>query len=444
MNSWRRQSLFGVILLASGTAWLSPAGVLAHPGQHVDLRISIADEEVVYEILMSNDFLNAVLAGPREELELALEDQAFRFVDPAQEQRERGAVEALFREANPLSVDGIDVKPILGDMRFVPAADPLSYVLSTKLPPDLRVVLAYPTKGRPRQVAMAWDLYPSARSGLPGLNYVYAELDAYDENTIVVFTNREPEVVWHAPGKPARQRVMPVLVAAEPAGIPVPLVSVGVIVVWGLFLAALRASSRWRSARGAALLLSVVPVVIAVCCHDVLTVRVAAPWGGGAEALDAAEAGGVFTSLHRNVYRAFDYKTESDIYDVLAQSVAGDLLDQVYNEVYQSLIVRDQGGAVARVQSVDVLDTELLSSGALPDSDALAFQMRSRWRVRGAVYHWGHVHSRTNEYRARYTVAQLGGSWKITGVEVLEQRRIIFDDDDPPIESLPRLGESQP
>lgn len=444
MCSSHRDRFFATVFVALGTAFLLPAGAAAHPGQHVDLRISIIDEEVVYEMLLSSDFLNAVLPARRDELKLTLEQNVFRFLDPQQEQRERQAVAALFKDANPLAVDGVRVRPILRQMQFVPAADPLSYAVSTQLPPDLRVVLAYPAKGRPKQVAMAWDVYARPGSGVPGLESIFAELDAYDENTIVSFTRREPEVVWHAPGKPVRQRVMPVVATAEPTGVAVPLVSVGAVILWGVCLTLLRVSPRWRSARRAALVLTVVPVAIAVYCHDVLTVRVATPWGRNVRAPGAAAAADIFTSLHRNVYRAFDYKTESDVYDVLAQSVAGDLLDQVYNEVYQSLILRDQGGAVARVQSVDVLETELLSSGALPGSGAPAFQMQSRWRVRGAVVHWGHMHSRTNEYRARYVVAQLGSNWKITGVAVLEQRRIIFDDDDPPIESLPRLGESQP
>ncbi|MBD3320640.1 MAG: hypothetical protein GF350_06055, partial [Chitinivibrionales bacterium] len=46
------------------------------------------------------------------------------------------------------------------------------------------------------------------------------------------------------------------------------------------------------------------------------------------------EARALFASLHRNIYRAFDYSTESEIYDALSKSVDGDLLTGIYTEVY--------------------------------------------------------------------------------------------------------------
>jgi hypothetical protein len=96
------------------------------------------------------------------------------------------------------------------------------------------------------------------------------------------------------------------------------------------------------------------------------------------------------------------------------------------------------------VQSVDILNAELVSSGVLPESNAPAFQIRSRWRVHGAVYHWGHVHSRTNEYQALYSVAEVDHNWKINGVEVLGQRRIVQPGDDPVVEAPPVGEEAEP
>jgi len=66
----------------------------------------------------------------------------------------------------------------------------------------------------------------------------------------------------------------------------------------------------------------------------------------------------VAESLLRNVYRAFDYHSESDIYDTLARSVHGELLADLYLKIKQGLIMQEQGGAVARVQAVKVVKTE--------------------------------------------------------------------------------------
>jgi hypothetical protein len=42
----------------------------------------------------------------------------------------------------------------------------------------------------------------------------------------------------------------------------------------------------------------------------------------------------------------------------------------------------------------------------------------------GKVGHWGHVHVRKNLYDALVTIEGIDGHWKITQLEVLEERRI--------------------
>ena len=54
--------------------------------------------------------------------------------------------------------------------------------------------------------------------------------------------------------------------------------------------------------------------------------------------------------LLRNVYQAFDYREEERIYDVLAHSVSGDLLTEIYLETQRSLEIENQGGARAKVK----------------------------------------------------------------------------------------------
>ena len=432
----------GVVLLLMGVL-AGPAAAAAHPGQHLDLRITISDEEITYNIILSTDLSNVVYLNDFADFNVLREQERYEFVDPERARRTREAFAEYFKAKNAVTIDGVRVTPLLGELEFVPNPalagdeDPYSF------PPDARVVLVYPCKGRPRQVSLVWEVYPqdaslAAFGENPTLD-VMAELDAYDENWIIVFSASEPEVVWHAPGKPVRQRVEPLVAESEPKRVAVPLLSVGVVVLWIVGALVLGFSRRWQAVRRPALALAVVAIAVVLLGRGVLVVHVVAPWSPAVRLPGEPEAIELFTSLHRNVYRAFDYKEEGDIYDVLAQSVDGELLDQVYNEVYQSLILRDQGGAVARVQSVDILDAEVESVGVVSDSDAAAFRIRSRWQVHGAVYHWGHLHSRTNEYRARHTVAQREGHWKITGVEVLAQQRVVKEGDDP---DMPARGKS--
>ncbi|MCK4342382.1 MAG: hypothetical protein KAY37_11745 [Phycisphaerae bacterium] len=428
-----------------GVGLCVPVAAAAHPGQTLSLKISVRDEQVRYEILISADLLRSLMSADRLSYKLTNAEDGYRFVDPEEEQRFRQAIQAMFEDSCPVTVDGVLRQPVQQVLQFVPAAMPVVPDGPYELPPDLELVLAYPLEQRPKQVALVWGLYPQdpARAlwGLSGAVEVPALLDAYDEIKIIIFRDEEPAYIWHAPLKRARKAISPVVTEFEPETLPIPLLSLGVIVVWGLGLLGLRFSSLWPRLRRPILPLSIIPLGVALAAHDVLVTRVVSPWGETVVLPADEEATKIFTTLQRNVYAAFEKKTESDIYDVLAQSVDGDLLDQIYNEVYQSLILRDQGGAVARIKDVDIKEAALEFAGVLPNDQAAAFRMRTRWQVLGEVYHWGHVHSRTNEYKALYTVAQRDGAWKITAVADAEQRRIIKEDDDPILTPVPASPE---
>jgi hypothetical protein len=127
----------------------------------------------------------------------------------------------------------------------------------------------------------------------------------------------------------------------------------------------------------------------------------------------------VAESLLRNVYRAFDYQSESDIYDALARSVQGDLLADLYLKIKQGLIMQEQGGAVARVQEVKIIRTEPAES-----KNKNGFAERLTWQVEGTVEHWGHIHTRVNEYAAEFEIDPAGSSWKITAMSVSRQSQV--------------------
>jgi hypothetical protein len=127
----------------------------------------------------------------------------------------------------------------------------------------------------------------------------------------------------------------------------------------------------------------------------------------------------VAESLLRNVYRAFDYHSESDIYDALARSVHGDLLADLYLKIKQGLIMQEQGGAVARVQQVKVVKTEPVEG-----KSKTGFAESVTWQVEGTVEHWGHIHTRVNEYSAGLEIEPDGGSWKITALNVARQSQV--------------------
>jgi len=42
----------------------------------------------------------------------------------------------------------------------------------------------------------------------------------------------------------------------------------------------------------------------------------------------------------------------------------------------------------------------------------------------GSVGHWGHIHTRKNQYHAIIIVEPVDGAWKIVGLELLDEKRI--------------------
>jgi len=122
--------------------------------------------------------------------------------------------------------------------------------------------------------------------------------------------------------------------------------------------------------------------------------------------------------LLHNVYRAFDYRGEEVIYDVLEKSVSGELLTDIYLETQKGLELANQGGARVKVKSTQVNNVELVGR------DGNRLTISSDWSVAGSVGHWGHIHQRINGYRANLEISEIDGVWKLTGLEILEEQRL--------------------
>ena len=81
--------------------------------------------------------------------------------------------------------------------------------------------------------------------------------------------------------------------------------------------------------------------------------------------------------------------------------------------------IEKQGGARARVKDVEIIEA---TSESLPDELGLKFH--GVWNVSGTVEHWGHKHDRVNQYEAEITVKPVDGFWKITNIDLIEEKRV--------------------
>jgi hypothetical protein len=122
-----------------------------------------------------------------------------------------------------------------------------------------------------------------------------------------------------------------------------------------------------------------------------------------------------------NVYRAFDVRDESRVYDRLATSVVGGQLEQIYLENRKALALENRGGAQASVDEVEVLSVNQVTA-----SEEGGFIADAVWNVSGSVSHFGHTHYRRNKNRALVTFMQDGDSWKIRNIELIEEQRVLF------------------
>ncbi len=134
---------------------------------------------------------------------------------------------------------------------------------------------------------------------------------------------------------------------------------------------------------------------------------------------DDEGAGDLVEVLLSNVYKAFSHRDESDIYDVLEESIDGPLLEEVYLDIRRGVEEAENGGP-----SVRVLDVAIIDCLVQPGGDRGGLSAQVAWACQGTVSHWGHMHARRNKYRAKLLLEPVDDQWKITGVDVLSEERL--------------------
>lgn len=286
-------------------------------------------------------------------------------------------------------------QPVEGDQDLPLAGSMLGLAWSFELPP------------MPEQVTVAWQGHLPASGKLP-VRVLYGPKSEPAE-----ISRSSPGFTWRSLGRLPRPQPLVAVPGAATATWHLP---VGFL-LWCLTGVGFAWFARRRRARlfGGWLLYAILWGAGAVVLWPRLMLPLA-PRGG--PQVDAPEgAATVLAPLLQNVYRAFDHRTESAIYDVLARSVDGDLLRRLYLETIEALSLEGREGARVTVNefSAEVDAVEPAEQGFVADC---------QWTVLGTVGHWGHAHTRVNRYKARVTVAVVRGEWKLTELEVLEARRL--------------------
>ena len=302
---------------------------------------------------------------------------------------------------NPITIDGVPAEGILDRVHFIYRNLKTSGVIDP--PRDLDVVSAtlgvivyYPIEKLPQQVEMEWELFNDSIRYVPSSTTDEAGALPYrlfPDDEVLTWKNF------------LKNPTIPGLVEIEhpPRLGRVWYLLVGTASVVGLLVLAWTRRGRPLAAAAALLLVSALTLPCAVRPSYVSRV----------------EGDAIVLGLLENIYRSFDYRDEAVIYDALERSAAGELLTDIYLETRRSLELENQGGARAKVQEI-----EMVESSHENLSGEMGFVSTCTWNVAGSVGHWGHVHRRQNQYQARFVIKAVDGLWKIADLELLQEERL--------------------
>lgn len=371
--------------------------------------IYITPREVRQEILIPVASLATVLQLSRADLS---------YLDIPEQDAAAAEIGQFFTRENTIKIDGIEVQPRVDRIDFY-GLDLRDFAVQAERKKismangRVGIILSYTAKTPPASVEVNWKLFNEAVKTVDAIVFPY---DQVEQTQFSMFL-ADNTYRWSSPTVRSLPEISEVLARFEPAQVvQFPLVSCSAAALAGLVLLAGRKLLGTAVASGLA---------IALLAAAGLSWKLA-PWPVTVRAarlpeLSAEASGDIFRQLHANIFRAFDYHQEEEIYDALARSVDGPLLAELYTQLRKSLEVQQQGGAVSRIDEVKVESGQASSPPA--GSERPGFQYRCKWNLVGSVEHWGHLHQRTNIYDAEFAVSLVGGTWKITAMRSLDEQQ---------------------
>jgi hypothetical protein len=365
-------------------------------------------------------------------MDLGLRGDQFIELDELEPLKQR--IGEFLLQKNPVLVDGEALKPILDRANYVKVA--LTGIQLLEKPERLEidtaivgVILTYLTNGMPQQVSVDWELFTDQIDKVPATSTDPAgPLPTFltPDNNVHTWTNYLKD--YQLP------TVQTVAVAGSLGEIQIPWATIVCGLLAALMILWTIRRKRQRQAALLPLLGLMALIITGAFTYSSVRVSMARPTLVAGN-LPPEQAQALLQVLLKNVYRAFDFRNEDDVYDKLAVSVSGDLLADIYLQNRRSFAVQQAGGAQAKIQSVEIQD----AVAERLDDRPLAYAIRGSWTAQGTVGHWGHVHTRRNRYDAIVTVDAVDDIWKITDMEILEEQRI-----DPAFGSAARTAAANP
>lgn len=365
--------------------------------------------EVRHELLIPLASLASVL--PIEHADPA-------FLEIPEQEAAAGLIRDWLAQVNPARINGTDVATEFSRIDFYglnlrdfarqAEARRVSFASGR-----VGIILRYlPLDNYVTDVELRWDTFHSSMRKIRSVVVPWTgEIERFEfsrfkasEDNIFRWSADEQEVPGLAEPVPRELPEMPRL--------RVPLVSCAL--VFCVLLVPFITKRQWQG--------TLVCLVLAAACWPIAGTEIPHPLKP-VPRLSSVKAREIAQRLHSGTYQALDFGTERRIYLALDQFVDGPLLESLYLRLREGLAVREQGGAVARVASIEYVDGTLPASSA-DSPEWPGYRFRTTWIVAGTVEHWGHVHERRNRFSAVVNIEPRDGWWKITNMQVDSQESL--------------------
>ena len=361
------------------------------------------------------------------------------FLSVVEQDAIRPLIEEYFTSGNPIEVDGQRLTPNVDRCDFY-GVDFRDFAQMTERKPvavssaRVGVILSYPLSTSPAKLRLKWDRFSKSLWAVSmvaftedgGIRKTLSRIGAND-----VFEWNAPSD-WHPD---ERLSVTPVdaLLPVAPT-VRMPVAAIGLLILGFVLTGYAKRTSHRRCRFLSAAGLLPIAAFLWICGIGTFPLPFGSP-----PAISDEEADKVVSHLLHNAYDAFRFQGENEVYDALAVSTSGDLLQDLYLQIQQSLQVAEQGGAVARVSQVNILEakTQAASSFGRRIESQHAFACQCRWNVAGTIEHWGHIHERTNQFAAMFLVEPIrvtadnsdsaAHQWKLTSMTITDSQRLHFE-----------------
>ena len=373
--------------------------------------IYIEPNEIRHEILIPLATLKTILP-------MKSRDAAFIEID--EQEAIRTLLRDWLRDENPVTINGVRVPPEFSRIDFygldlrdfaTQAAEQKVSLASGRV----GIILRYVTPDDAvRDATLLWEKYYSSMNKIQSVVISYP--DRIDRFEFSRFNKASDNILtWKCDPE-----ALPKPIAAVPAEItPRPTLMIPIASLLCVFVAFCSLRISKPTAR---LLVSGGALILAMSSWRSLGFTIDHPWKRPVE-LGEQRTTEIFQKLHQGMYRSLDFGSEDRVYDVLATSAEGDLLEKLYLQLHQSLEMTEQSGAIARIQSIkyDNGEESPRSATTVPWP---GFEYRSTWTIAGTVEHWGHIHERQNRFDAVFTIEPRDGNWKITRMDIADQKQV--------------------